>query len=492
MDEYTLNNFYGGMADSIREQSSFKFEVSKHFDIFSDPKRLIPYKTIGANNDGLTAGSEGNRATNFITESSQTGSDTMLYGFKAEGGGTNKPKLFLNSGANAVWEALTNAESANNSLDRMIFIKYKGKYYGRSSVGVRFWSYATSTNTYTEDATGATLATPNGTSYCNAIIGKSNGYLYIPIANVLYYFDGTNWGTALLTIPSDENIIGLANYGSYLAVLTSASYIYIWDFAKALADEIIELEDGSYSVLGSTGGTLVAVGQKVTPSGSEMVVSQYAGGSAEVVFRKILPSTVSLVTGAVRQQFGKVFFAVNDSATGRPYQGIWAVGRRKSGYPLAVTIAFDYLEDGGTASNIVNFDVGYNHAYISTADYKVHKLSLSAYATATPISYMETTKYVAKDEAKPRAVAVSYAYLPTAGSVKLYYKKDAETSWTLIFTDTTDNSVGHSTDTVEGTTTVPLPDYAEIQFRIESLGGAEITGFSFKAKENQTLYSVEK
>lgn len=492
MIEYKLDNFFGGMADSIREQSPFKFDVAKHFDIFSDPKRLIPYKTIVANNTGLTAGSEGNRATNFLVENSQNGSDTLLYGFKAEGGGTNKPKLFINSDTDANWTALTNAESANNSLDRNVFIKFKGKYYGRGSTGQRIWSYDSGATTYVEDASGGTLLTNNGTSYCNAIIGKSNGYLYIPIANILYYFDGTTWGTATITIPSDENIIGLTNYGNYLAILTSKSYIYLWDFAKTLADEIVELEDGSYSIFGSIGGVAVAIGQKVTPSGSEIVMSQWSGGTPDVFFRKILPSTVTLVQGACRNKFGKIFFAVNDTATGRPYQGIWAVGKRKIGYPFAVTIAFDYLENGGSASNIVNFDVDYNHLYVATADYKVHKLSLTTNATATPISYLETTKYMATDEAATKAVVMSYAPLPSAGVVTLYYRKDEETSWTQIFQDTADSSVGHSTDVVEGTTTVPLPEYSEIQFRMESLGGAEITGFAFKAQENRTIYSVEK
>ena len=487
MEEFTLQSFYGGMADSIRERSGFKFEVSKHFDIFSDPKRLIPYKTISANNSGLNVN---NQVQNIMIVQNTSTSDAVILGKVSS---TNKPKLFMNSGTDAAWEALTTGESANNETHFKMFIKFGGKYYGRGSVGTRIWSYNPSTNTFTEDASGATLLLDNAKdTKCNAIVGKANGFLYFPTGNLLHYFDGSSWGTALITIPSDENIIGLANYGNYLAILTDKSYIYLWDFASTSADEIIELEDGSYSVLGSVGGILVAIGQKVTHAGSEIVASQWAGGTPEVFFRKILSSTVSIVQGIVRQRYGKLFFAVNDTTTGRPYQGIWVVGRRKAGYPLAVTIAFDYLENGGTAANIVNFEVDYAKMYVITDDYLVHKLSASTYATTGPISYLQTTKYTASDEAKPRAVAMNYEPLPADGSIKLYYRKDEETSWTQIFADTTDNSVSHSTDIIEGTTTYPLPDYAEIQFRIESLGGAMPTEFKFKAKENQTIYSVEK
>ena len=480
MEEYTLNNFWGGMADSIREQSGAKFEVAKHFDIFSDPKRLIPYKAVSSDNSGLTTTNE---IGNFIA----SGANAYALGRATA---SNVTKIFDNSGTNHAWVATTGAEatSAGQARPQKLFMKYKGIIIGKR--GNFIWTHTLATNTFDESAKAT--GTGSAVAYTNGIVGKANGFAYIPVNNVLYYFDGSTWGTAAITIPSDENIIGLANYGNYLAILTTASYIYIWDFVKTTADEIVELEDGSYSVLGSIGGVLVAVGQKTTPVGSEMVMSQYAGGTPEVFFRKILPSTVSIVQGVVRQKYGKMYFAVNDTTTGRPYQGIWAVGRRKAGYPLAVTIAMDYLENGGTASNIANFDLDTSDIFIVTEDFKLHKISGSTYATTTPISYLETTKFTAKDEAKPRVVSMMYNPLPTDGVVNLYYKKDAETSWTLIFTDSTDNALSHVTDVIEGDPTIPLPDYQEIQFRLESLGGAEITEFKFKKKENNTMYSVEK
>ena len=76
-------------------------------------------------------------------------------------------------------------------------------------------------------------------------------------------------------------------------------------------------------------------------------------------------------------------------------------------------------------------------------------------------------------------VTVETEALPTAGQVVLKYRKDEETSWTTIFTNTTDNSLSHSAINIESTG-VTLPQFKEIQFQIISTGNAVITGLRFK------------
>ena len=75
-------------------------------------------------------------------------------------------------------------------------------------------------------------------------------------------------------------------------------------------------------------------------------------------------------------------------------------------------------------------------------------------------------------------VTVTTEFLPAAGQVVLKYKKDAETSWTTIYTDGTDDSLRHSAVNVESTG-VALPEYKRLRLRIESTGGAAITGLFF-------------
>lgn len=577
MSEIILNNFYGGIADSIFENSPIKFDISKHFDIYNDPKRLIPIANVLANNTGLTTTNEVGNFLNY-------GSTTYALGRLAA---SDKTKIFQNTGSNGAWEdAVSGGEaSAAATTSKITFIEYKGLFYGIR--GNRYiWKWNGGAFTDADKDIGA-----SSNPRTNGIIGKATGYLYIPADGKLWQLDDTGgtWSQSAITIPSNESIYGLANYGNYLAILTrnttdassSKSYIYIWDFASLLASEVIELPDNGYSVLGVSGNTIIAVGERTTPVGKEISAVSYSGGNYEPVFSRIYPSTVSLVKGVSRSQGGIMYFAVNDTTTGRPYQGIWSIGRKKSSYPLAVSIAYDYLESGGTASNITNFllvnsvstSAGFG-IFICTEDYLVHKIGLSpsassaSYATSSPISYMETCKYFPTQEAQLTAVSLKFNKLPSAGVATVLFRVNGATDWTTLLSNSTDDAVGHISITVEPrvvtmtiaspavvtslahgliagdkiyfTTTGALPTgvtanttyyvlstsltndtfrfsatsggtainssgsqsgvhtlnlsegalpmFKDIQFRIESLGGAEPVDFRFKAEEQETLY----
>jgi len=72
--------------------------------------------------------------------------------------------------------------------------------------------------------------------------------------------------------------------------------------------------------------------------------------------------------------------------------------------------------------------------------------------------------------------------LPTAGQVVMKYRVNNETSYTTIFTDTTDNDITHSAVNIESSGAT-LPQFRELQLRVESTGNAEITGISLKWEE---------
>ena len=74
-------------------------------------------------------------------------------------------------------------------------------------------------------------------------------------------------------------------------------------------------------------------------------------------------------------------------------------------------------------------------------------------------------------------ITVTTAPLPTAGQIVLKYAVDeniATDTFTTIFTETTNDSISFS-----AINSLPK-EYKEIQFRIESTGGAVITGLTFK------------
>ena len=442
MAERIQNLFYGGMADSPRDPSLYKFDYSKHFDIFSDPKRLIPYKNVYANNDGITAAT--NEPANFLTYNASN------YLLARKGATTeDKVKIFADTLGGDTWASPTGAVAGTaSSKNNAVFIEYKGIIYGVR--GSRYiWSYNIATDTFTDTAYDTGSAASN--VIVNAIIG-TDGYLYFFLDNKIFYFDGSAWAQALLTIPSDEYIVGAAKYGDYLGVLTNrnSAYptypakLYVWNYASPFASEIRDCPAGNFNILGSASNSLIVVAKELCPEGFILSIQEYNNGGFSPIFNKILPSTVSIVRWKSQSINGRMYFAVSDSGTGRKYQGVWIVGKVKEGYPLATTIAFDYLEDTGTPADILNFSIDVNgQVHIVTTDFLIHKInSLNGVsASVNPISIIELTKYV--EYAKLSAVKLLTASLPSAGITRLKYSKDAETYWNQIFKSTTDNEINH-------------------------------------------------
>ena len=80
-----------------------------------------------------------------------------------------------------------------------------------------------------------------------------------------------------------------------------------------------------------------------------------------------------------------------------------------------------------------------------------------------------------KQTYKLLSATVMTDFLPTAGQVVLKYKKDEETSFTTIFTNTTDNSQRRTAINIESSGAT-LPTYRRLRLRVESTGNAVITG----------------
>ena len=92
---------------------------------------------------------------------------------------------------------------------------------------------------------------------------------------------------------------------------------------------------------------------------------------------------------------------------------------------------------------------------------------------------IETVKYNDGDSSlvkQLKSVSVQTGALPTAGQVILKYRKDEDTAWTVIFTNTTDNSISYESSNIESDGT-NLPQFKEIAFRLECLGNVELTGY---------------
>lgn len=76
--------------------------------------------------------------------------------------------------------------------------------------------------------------------------------------------------------------------------------------------------------------------------------------------------------------------------------------------------------------------------------------------------------------------------LPADASITVKYKVNEDADWTTAAALETENMISKETLNIESTG-AGLPDFKEIQFRFELLGGAEITGFTLKFEEQNNL-----
>jgi hypothetical protein len=131
------------------------------------------------------------------------------------------------------------------------------------------------------------------------------------------------------------------------------------------------------------------------------------------------------------------------------------------------------------------------YAVVYEAPYKtrqVYNLYTPTYGDQPGVVQTSTFTLGGSDTSKTLlATNLQFAPLTAGQSVTLKYKADYDTAWTTICVADTDNDIEYTSINIESTG-VNLPTFNEIAFRIESLGGAELTGFKFKAEEHEDIY----
>lgn len=492
ISEIRITNFNGGLSDDIRQPLSNSCGLSKHFDIYSNPNRLTPYRSSEADtNDGTGAtGLKQYDVRNF-----QLGLDGKLYGLGKTA--ASYPKVV--SKANPISGNWTLEATAEGNAARVLgcFIEWQSAWWMFSgTTNVSKWTIgSTFTNTVGTVGTITTVA--------QGIIGADNNlYLFYNNKVVRVTPAGAVTDNVMTAIPSDMRITSVARYGSYLAIGcaygTSAtaipsgrSQVFIWDLVTdTTVSDVIDWGEGALMVLGNVEGRIVGVSDKYLSSNlgmtkGSMVVRMWSGGIPQIIKEVEANQTVTLgrfirdvvIKDNKMYWVASVPFQLSTSTESTYHLGIWAFGRKNRNSDFALSL--DFIEEAVDTSNfyILSFGNAGNYWFINhSSDGSVTKTDDAANYTFTSI--YETQILNGGDSSVTKkfiGAVVSTVYLPTAGQVVLKYRKDAETSWTTIFTHTTDNSISHSAINIESSG-VNLPEFKELQLRVESTGGAEITG----------------
>jgi hypothetical protein len=489
MIQTNISRFDGGISDDPRQNTTNGFQVSEHFDIFTFPNKLVPYRSSESDtNDGSSAtGMKQYKIRDFVY-----GNDGKLYGLGQQAS-LSRSKVFSKADpTTGNWTLEATAEAAG------LLIYGSFTEWGTTPA---LWMFSGTTNvskwtigsTFTD--TVATVGTI--TTVAQSVIAADDNMYMFYNNKVVRVTPAGAVTDAVLSLPATGRITSACNYGKYLAITwvngasalgNGRAYVYLWDLVSADVSERIDWGDGVNNlIIGNVDDVIIGVSDNQASSslgvgGGRFYVKVYSGGAPQVI--KEIKATSTVTAGkfskTVYVKDSKMYWVMSAAFNGlSEIAGIWAVGKNLNGN-YVVTI--DHIEEAVNSNGIQGFALYGNYVWIAhSADGSITKTDDQP--TYTETSIYESQKFVnSKQNKKIAGVWVTFEALPAAGQVVLRYRKDAETSWTTIFTETTDNAVSHESINIESTG-LAFPDFREIQFRIQSTGGAVITGFGFNSQD---------
>lgn len=479
--DFKIDQFDYGVTNNLRLPDQRYAQTIKHFDVLTKRNALIPYRD---HEDG-SSGGDTDKLSKFLFYNGKTYALGVVSG-------SSKVKIFeMSTFSGNTWSATANGEDGGGTRDETVFVEYKGYGYG----------FAASSRIWKADLSGSAAfvstdlsISATATTTAQGLVHSKDDILYIAYNNIIAKKNGATWTDSALTLPTNTIITALSEYGNYLAIATRSSSgvgnstVYLWDRDGSLTtvSEKIDWGAGDLYVLEEIEGQLVGVstvGSSTSAFVPKIVFRAYTGAGAHI-FKELQSSTAPTVKGKQKVN-SRLFFLMSATLNGTLLEGVWSIGKNTEGH---LSLSLDRLPNNDTAltSGILKgFALIGDYmfiAYVSNGSYAASKTNDQSSYTATSI--YETLIQSASDPSiKKKLVGISVFYepLPAAGSVVLKYKADAESSFTQIFSDGTDNAISHSAINIESTG-ANLPEFKEIQFRLESTGGAVITGIKYRCE----------
>jgi hypothetical protein len=486
--EIKINNFFGGISDDPRKVTASEFTISKHFDIFSQPNRLIPYRSLEADtNDGSSStGMKQYILKDFLYASASA----KLYALGQNGSGNTKI-VYKADATTGNWTIPASSEG-NGGVQNGCFVEYKDYLWGIQ--GNTVWKYGTLSGSpsITNSAGGIGAVT----SVAQGVIAKDDN-LYIPYNNkIVRVNSGGTVQDAVLTLPTNFKITSICNYGNYLAIgcapistFNGVSKVFLWNLTSIDVQETIDWGEGELRVLETIEGMLVGVTDRylnntIGAGRGSLIIQTYSGGTPQVikeVFTQALSGQPIPITKSVKNN--RLFFVakIMTNTAGTEYnEGVWSFGRKNASYPWALTL--DVIDENVSSSGIQAFGAAANFFFIAhSADGSIDKTDDTAAYSFTSIYETQTLDFGDPDSDKRlETVKISFRKLATGEAITAKYKIDNATSYTTIGTF---NTVGESSRTFMGieSSDVNFSSGKEYTFQFLSTGGAEITGYKVKA-----------
>ena len=490
LTEITINNFSGGISDDVREENATKFQITRHFDIFSNPTRLTPYRSLEADtNDGSTpTGMKQYVVQDFLYHSSSA----KLFGLGQTGAGLTK--IVQKADATTGNWSLPATSEGNGAVKNGCFVEYKDFLWGFQGTNQIFkWTIATNSIANSASTTGSTI-----TSVAQGLVFED--YLYLPYNNKIWRAtDATTFSDAYLTLPTNIKITSLTAYGKYIAIAVApvstfngVSKVLLWDGTSLEIQESIDWGEGELRILETIEGMLVGVTDRylnnATGAGrGSMIIQIYQGGAPQVVkevFTQALTGKTIPLSKTVKNN--RVFWSakIMTNQAGTEYrEGLWSFGRKNVNYPFALSL--DVIDENINTSGIQAFGSAANFFFIThSGDGSIDKTNDTAAYTFTSIYESQVLNFGDVHSDKTLlSLKVSFRKLASGETLTAKYRVDGATSWTTIGTFNTADALSKTFLDIESSH-VAFASGREYEIRLECTGGMEITGISMKARIN--------
>ena len=485
-----VNNFSGGISDDPRKLTASEFTISKHFDIFSQPNRLIPYRSLEADtNDGSTAtGMKQYSVRDFLYASTSA----KLYGLGQTGAGLTKI-VYKADATTGNWTLPATSEG-NGAVKNGCFVEFKDYLWGFQGTN-QLWKWGLLSGTPSITNSVSTVGTTI-TSVAQGIIA-ADANLYLPYNNKLVRIaPGLTVTDAVISVPDNFKITSIANYGNYLAIgcapissFNGVSKVFIWNLSSDLFTETLNFGEGDLRIIETIEGLLVGITDRylnnATGAGKgSMIIQTYAGGSPVVVkeiFTQKLNGIAMPISKATKNN--RLFFSakIMTNTAGTEYdEGIWSFGRKNANYPYTLTL--DIIDENVSTSGIQSFATAGNFFFIAhSADGSIDKTNDEATYAFTSIYESQIFNFgdVTSDK-RLDSIKVSFAKLLTSQSLTVKIKWDDASSWTTVGTYSTVNAISRTFLNIESTG-LAFASGKELKLRLESTGGLEITSYTLNA-----------
>jgi len=477
----------GGMTSNKRLPDLRYAALVKGFDIYSKPYQAIPHRAKGSGNS---------IDIRQIVKFCYASSTLFGLGIGSSGSGTFATFWYKTALTDDLWTNI-GSDATNDPTATTLFVEYKDYLYGAAN-GTRIWKVGPVT---TPGATSFTTTERalTYTSITQGVVHPKDDRLYVGYTTSSGSFIAMNhagsWTNIALTLPTNLIPTSVCAYGNFLSIACRPKYsggksrVFLWDRDSSLTTltETIEWGEGDLILIEEVDGYLIGISKSNTNSFFAKLTFRSYISNAPQIFRELISSTSTAPELLdIQKAENKLYFMASITLDGTLYQGVWALTRNGNGFVLA----FDHppqtsaLNSGVLKGFILIGDYCFE-AFVSGGSYKVTKTDNTATYSTSTIETLVQGGHPFPDPSHTKkllGVTLYFEPLPSGASVVLSYKKDEDTSWTQIFSHSTLNSLSHSAVNIESTG-VTLPEYREIQFQIQSVGGAVFTGGKAHAEQ---------